>query len=253
MKTLIKDGTIGNEGHQQKADILVVDDRIASILPCGTNTAGCDNVFDAKGCYVLPGIIDTHVHFREPGLTHKALAGGVTSVFEMPNTQPQTTTLAAWEEKMQMAQSRMHVNYAFFPGATNDNLEELRHFDVHSIPGIKLFMGSSTGNMLVDKEQALDGIFSLASEMSLPLMVHCEDATLINQHIEYYKQLTGSDDPDVKLHPLIRDEEACLQSTELAVRLAHKHNTHLYSEGTATSWRQYYRRSNSGPSAVLRT
>lgn len=237
MKTLIKGGTIVNEGQQQKGDILVIDDRIASVSPCGTGAADYDNVIDAEGCYVLPGIIDTHVHFREPGLTHKAdmqseslaaLAGGVTSVFEMPNTQPQTTTLAAWEEKMQMAQSRMHVNYAFFPGATNDNIEELRHFDVHKIPGIKLFMGSSTGNMLVDKEQALDGIFSLASEMSLPLMAHCEDTTLINQHIQYYKQVTGSDDPDVKLHPLIRDEEVCLQSTELAVRLAHKHDTHLH-------------------------
>ena len=237
MKTLIKDGTIVNEGHQQKADILVVDDRIASVFPCGTTATDYDNIIDATDCYVLPGIIDTHVHFREPGLTHKAdmqseslaaLAGGVTSVFEMPNTQPQTTTLSAWEDKMQMAQSRMHVNYAFFPGATNDNLEELRHFDIHKIPGIKLFMGSSTGNMLVDKEQALDGIFSLAHEMSLPLMAHCEDTTLINQHAQYYKQLTGSDDPDVKLHPLIRDEEACLRSTELAVRLAHKHDTHLH-------------------------
>ena len=237
MKTLIKDGTIVNEGHQQKADILIVDERIVSIFPCGTIDADCDNIVDATDCYVLPGIIDTHVHFREPGLTHKAdmqseslaaLAGGVTSVFEMPNTQPQTTTLAAWEDKMQMAQNRMHVNYAFFPGATNDNLEELRRFDVHKIPGIKLFMGSSTGNMLVDKEQALDGIFSLAHEMSLPLMAHCEDTTLINQHIQYYKQLTGSEDPDVKLHPLIRDEEVCLQSTELAVRLAQKHNTHLH-------------------------
>lgn len=237
MKTLIKDGTIVNEGHQQKADILVVDERIASISPCDTIDADCDNIVDANDCYVLPGIIDTHVHFREPGLTHKAdmqseslaaLAGGVTSVFEMPNTQPQTTTLAAWEDKMQIAQSRMHVNYAFFPGATNDNLEELRRFDIHKIPGIKLFMGSSTGNMLVDKEQALDGIFSLAHEMSLPLMAHCEDTTLINQHIQYYKHLTGYDDPDVKLHPLIRDEEVCLQSTELAVRLAQKHDTHLH-------------------------
>ena len=214
MKTLIKDGTIVNEGHQQKADILIVDERIVSIFPCGTIDADCDNIVDATDCYVLPGIIDTHVHFREPGLTHKAdmqseslaaLAGGVTSVFEMPNTQPQTTTLAAWEDKMQMAQNRMHVNYAFFPGATNDNLEELRRFDVHKIPGIKLFMGSSTGNMLVDKEQALDGIFSLAHEMSLPLMAHCEDTTLINQHIQYYKQLTGSEDPDVK--PIIGMEE----------------------------------------------
>ena len=237
MKTLIKDGTIVNEGQQQKADILIIDDRIASVIPCGTVAADYDNVIDATGCYVLPGIIDTHVHFREPGLTHKAdmqseslaaLSGGITSVFEMPNTQPQTTTLAAWEDKVLMAQSRMHVNYAFFPGATNDNIEELRHFDVHKIPGIKLFMGSITGNMLVDKEQSLDGIFSLAHEMALPLMVHCEDTTLINQHAQYYKQLTGSDDPDVKLHPLIRDEEACLQSTELAVKLARKHDTHLH-------------------------
>lgn len=237
MKTLIKDGTIVNEGVRQKADILVIGDRIASVLPHGTSDADCDNVINASGCYVLPGIIDTHVHFREPGLTHKAdmqseslaaLAGGVTSIFDMPNTQPQTTSLAAWDDKMLMAQSRMHVNYAFFPGATNDNLEELRRFDIHKIPGIKLFMGSSTGNMLVDKEQALDGIFSLAREMSLPLMAHCEDTTLVNQHAQYYKHLTGTEDPDVKLHPLIRDEEACLQSTELAVRLARKHNTRLH-------------------------
>lgn len=237
MKTLIKNGTIVNEGQQQKADVLVIDDRIVSILPSGITTVECDIIIDATDCYVLPGIIDTHVHFREPGLTHKgdmhseslaALAGGVTSVFEMPNTQPQTVTLAAWENKIQMAQSRMHVNYAFFPGATNDNLEELRRFDIHKIPGIKLFMGSSTGNMLVDKEQALDGIFSLASELKLPLMAHCEDTNLINQHSQYYKQLTGSDDPDVKLHPLIRDEEVCVQSTELAVKLARKHETHLH-------------------------
>ncbi len=237
MKTIIKGGVVVNEGNLHHSDIVIENDRIIAICPSGKAEGNYDSVIDAEGCYVLPGIIDSHVHFREPGLTHKAdmlsestaaLAGGVTSVFEMPNTSPQTTTLKAWEDKMSIAQNKMRVNYAFFPGATNDNLQELRKFDVHRIPGIKLFMGSSTGNMLVDKEQALDGIFSLATEMSLPLMAHCEDTELINQHAAYYKQITGSDDPDVKLHPLIRDEEVCLRSTELAVKLAHKHNTHLH-------------------------
>lgn len=237
MKTVIRGGIIVNEGCQQKADIVISDDRIAAILPSGENAADCDREIDATGAYVLPGVIDTHVHFREPGMTHKAdmqseslaaLAGGVTSVFEMPNTVPQTTTLKTWEEKMSIAAERMHVNYAFFPGATNDNLDELRKFDVHRIPGIKLFMGSSTGNMLVDREQVLDDIFAFAGASGLPLMAHCEDTELINQHIAYYRQLTGSDDPDVKLHPLIRDEEVCLKSTELAVKLAHRHNTRLH-------------------------
>ena len=132
MKTVIRGGIIVNEGCQQKADIVISDDRIAAILPAGEDAGDCDCEIDATGAYVLPGVIDTHVHFREPGMTHKAdmqseslaaLAGGVTSVFEMPNTVPQTTTLEAWEEKMSLAAERMHVNYAFFPGATNDNLE----------------------------------------------------------------------------------------------------------------------------------
>lgn len=240
MTILIKNGTIVNEGEQLKADILIENDRIKEIIKEGTNAQNdgsfynINKVIDAEGCYVLPGVIDSHVHFREPGLTHKAdmesesraaAFGGVTSVFEMPNTKPQTTTLEALREKEAIAREKMHVNYAFFPGATNDNIEELRQLDVHAVPGIKLFMGSSTGNMLVDKEEALDAVFALAKEMNLPLMAHCEDTETINQRMEYYKQLLKTDDPDVKLHPLIRDEEACMKSSEMGVQFAVKHGT----------------------------
>lgn len=229
-----------NEGCSKKADIIIDNDRISDIIEGGIGTE-CVNSFDvtidAVGAYVMPGVIDSHVHFREPGLIHKAdmqtesrasAYGGVTSVFEMPNTKPQTTTLATWEEKMRMAKEKMHVNYAFFPGATNDNIEELRSFDIHAIPGIKLFMGSSTGNMLVDHEEALDGVFALAKDMGLPLMAHCEDTETINTNMAYYKQLTGTDDPAVQLHPLIRSEEACYMSSELGVRLAKKHGTQFH-------------------------
>ena len=240
MKTLIRKGTLVNEGHVVKADVLIVDDRIEDIIQGGIDTQ-CANSFDviidAEDAYVLPGVIDSHVHFREPGLTHKAdmetesraaAYGGVTTVFDMPNTKPQTTTLAALAEKMAVAREKMHVNYAFFPGATNDNIDELRRLNVHEVPGIKLFMGSSTGNMLVDKEQALDEVFALAKEMGLPLMAHCEDTETINANMAYYKHLTGKEDPDIQLHPLIRSEEACVKSSELGVRLARKHGTQFH-------------------------
>ena len=152
-----------------------------------------------------------------------ALRGGVTSVFEMPNTKPQTTTLEALEEKERIAKEKMHVNYAFFPGATNDNVEELRKLDARTIPGIKLFMGSSTGNMLVDKKESLDGIFALAREMKLPLMAHCEDTEIINRNMAAYKERLRTDDPDVKFHPLVRDEEACYKSSALGSELAMEH------------------------------
>lgn len=251
-KILIQNGTIVNEGKQQKADILIVNDRIEDIFYEGTcndtagsfdsvmdteKTADFDRIIDAEGCYVLPGIIDAHVHFREPGLTHKAdmetesraaAYGGVTSVFEMPNTNPQTTTLEALHDKEELAKERMHVNYAFFPGATNDNIEELRKLDRHSVPGIKLFMGSSTGNMLVDKGQALEDIFQLASEMDMPLMAHCEDTDTINRNMAHYKEQLGTDDPSVTYHPLIRDWDACYKSSAFAAELARKHNTRLH-------------------------
>lgn len=240
MKTLIKGGTIVNEGQKLRADLIVEDDCIKEILIEGIGIKCVDSfdiIVDATGAYVLPGIIDSHVHFREPGLTHKAdmesesraaAWGGVTSVFDMPNTKPQTTTLEALADKQRMAEGRMHVNYAFFPGATNDNIDELRKLNIHTVPGIKLFMGSSTGNMLVDKEDALDAVFKLAKEMNLPLMAHCEDTDIINANMNYYKQVTGKDDPDIQLHPLIRSEEACYKSSELGVKLAQRHGTRFH-------------------------
>ena len=219
-----------------KADLVVDGDRIREITP-SVSPQGGETVIDAEGCYVLPGVIDSHVHFREPGLMHKAdmetesraaAWGGVTSVFEMPNTKPQTTTIEALREKQDLAKGRMHVNYAFFPGATNDNLDELRKLDVHEVPGIKLFMGSSTGNMLVDREEALDGIFALAKELDLPLMAHCEDTEIINHNMARVKEELGMDDPPIQYHPFIRSEEACYRSSLLGVRLAKKHGTRFH-------------------------
>lgn len=247
MTTLIHGGIIVNEGMRRQADIIVEDDRIKEIIPEGISACSTDSfdvVLDASGCYVLPGVIDSHVHFRDPGLTHKgdmhteslaALAGGVTTVFDMPNTKPQTTTVEALHEKQIIAEQKMHVNYAFFPGVTNDNLEELQRIDTTTIPGFKLFMGSSTGNMLVDREQALEAIFRFAGEKGITLMAHCEDTETINRHMAYYKQLTGSDDPDVRLHPLIRNEEACMKSSELGVRLAQKYDTHFHIAHVSTA------------------
>lgn len=247
MTTLIHGGIIVNEGMRRQADIIVEDDRIKEIIPEGISACSTDSfdvVLDASGCYVLPGVIDSHVHFRDPGLTHKgdmqteslaALAGGVTTVFDMPNTKPQTTTVEALHEKQTIAEQKMHVNYAFFPGVTNDNLEELQRIDTTTIPGFKLFMGSSTGNMLVDREQALEAIFRFAGEKGITLMAHCEDTETINRHMAYYKQLTGSDDPDVRLHPLIRNEEACIKSSELGVRLAQKYDTHFHVAHVSTA------------------
>jgi len=182
---------------------------------------------------VLPGIIDDHVHFREPGLTEKAdiesesraaAAGGVTTYFDMPNTVPQTTTLEALEDKFALAAAKSHVNYSFFFGATNDNTDLFPQLDVHRIPGIKLFMGSSTGNMLVDRREALEKIFASAP---LPLMAHCEDTGIINRNMAEAKQKYG-DDPKVIHHPEIRSEEACYESTRLAVELATKHHARLH-------------------------
>ena len=247
MRTLIHGGIIVNEGLRRQGDIIVEDDHIKEISPEGISARSTDSfdvVLDASGCFVLPGIIDTHVHFRDPGLTHKgdmhteslaALAGGVTTVFDMPNTKPQTTSVEALHEKQAIAEKKMHVNYAFFPGVTNDNLEELQRMDKSTIPGFKLFMGSSTGNMLVDREQALEAIFKFAGEKGIPLMAHCEDTETINQHMAYYKQLTGTDDPDVRLHPLIRNEEACLKSSEMGVRLAQKYNTRFHIAHVSTA------------------
>lgn len=240
-----------NEGVSVKGSIVIDGDMIKEIITekGGAMTDGAtsscvtmdetsfDEVLDAEGCLVMPGAIDAHVHFREPGLTHKAdmrtesraaIYGGVTSVFEMPNTKPQTTTAEAMEEKLQIAKESMSVNYAFFPGATNDNLDYLRSLDPKSVPGIKLFMGSSTGNMLVDKEKALDDIFALAKEKDMVVMVHCEDTETINRNMAEMKARYETDDPDVTLHDTIRSAEACYKSSSLAASLARKHGTRLH-------------------------
>ena len=244
MRVLITGGHIVNEGRVVKADIAFEDGNILFIsqAPKYASVAAplFDSIIDAAGCYVLPGIIDDHVHFREPGLTEKAdidtesraaAAGGVTSYFDMPNCNPQTTTLEALEEKFALAREKSHVNYSFFYGATNDNADTFAKLPADRIPGIKLFMGSSTGNMLVDKQQALEYIFKTCK---LPLMAHCEDTDIINQNMAEVKQAWG-DDPQVSLHPLIRSEEACLASSRKAVELAKKYGTRLHIAHISTA------------------
>ena len=240
MKILIIGGLIVNEGRSFKGSLLIDGESIEAVYEGNDHPAvTVDQTIDASGCYVLPGVIDEHVHFREPGLTDKATidsescaaaAGGVTTYFDMPNTVPQTTTLEALEEKFKIAAQSSHVNYSFFFGATNDNTALFSRLDAHRIPGIKLFMGSSTGNMLVDKDQALDTLFKNAK---LPIMAHCEDTAIINRNMQLAKE--GSDDPDVSLHPFIRSEEACLASTQKAVSLAKKHQARLHVAHLSTA------------------
>ena len=243
MRTLIKGGQIVNEARRFKGSIIIDDEQITEIIEgqeSDAQLAGIDKVVDAADCYVLPGIIDTHVHFREPGMTEKAdidsesraaAAGGVTSYLEMPNTAPQTTTIEALEDKFQRAAKSSHVNYSFFFGATNDNSSLFPQLDIHRIPGIKLFMGSSTGNMLVDRDNALEQIFKTAP---LPIMAHCEDTAIINRNMEEAKKAWG-DDPQVGLHALIRSEEACVKSTTKAVELAKKHQARLHVAHLSTA------------------
>lgn len=234
MTTLIKNATVVNEGKSFKASIIINGDKITDIIENDITPRGdFDEIVDATGCFVLPGVIDDHVHFREPGMTAKAdiesesraaAYGGVTSYFDMPNTKPQTTTRQELENKLQLGKEKSHVNYAFFIGATNKNIKEITSVDPHSVPGVKLFMGSSTGNMLVDQQDALQQIFS---QVKLPIMTHCEDTETINRNMAEAKLKYG-EDPDVIHHPEIRSEEACYRSTKLAVTLAKENNARLH-------------------------
>lgn len=234
MKTLITNAVIVNEGRRYDGSIVIEDGRIAEITetPIQPDPSVSETI-DASGCLVLPGVIDSHVHFREPGLTDKAdiasesraaAAGGVTTYFDMPNTVPQTTTPEALEEKFRMAAEKSRVNYSFFFGATNDNLPLIDRLDAGRIPGVKLFMGSSTGNMLVDRREALERIFST---VKMPVMAHCEDTSIINRNMEEARR-SDPRFPDVSLHPLIRSAEACYESTSLAVSLARRYGTRLH-------------------------
>ena len=239
MRTFVKGGRIVNEGRVVDSNIVIEDGHIAEITHYQPE-ALFDEVINASGCYVLPGVIDDHVHFREPGLTAKAdiesesraaAAGGVTSYFDMPNCVPQTTTLEALDAKFRLAAQKSHVNYSFFYGATNDNADTFAQLDPHRIPGIKLFMGSSTGNMLVDRKEALERIFKTCQ---LPLMAHCEDTAIINRNMEEAKMAWG-EDPPISLHAMIRSEEACMASTMKAVELARKYGTRLHIAHISTA------------------
>ena len=240
MRHYIKNATIVNEGRTFSGNILIENDRIAEITDNTATPRQADHTVDASGCFVFPGVIDTHVHFREPGLTQKAdiesesraaAWGGVTSYFDMPNTVPQTTTKEALCQKQRLAAEKSHVNYAFFFGATNDNAHLFAELDPHQVPGIKLFMGSSTGNMLVDKYDSLIEIFRSAR---LPLVAHCEDTAIINENMRQAK-LSHGDDPDVRLHQLIRSEEACYESSFLAVQMAKAFGTRLHVAHVSTA------------------
>lgn len=236
---IIYNGTIVNEGRQAVGSLVITDGRIAEVITeanANLNKYTDHEIIDAKDCYVLPGIIDTHVHFREPGLTHKAdiasesraaAFGGITSYFDMPNTNPQTTTLEALREKQALAKEKSLVNWTFFPGATNDNIEEIEKIDASEIPGIKLFMGSSTGNMLVDKYGSLIKIFQSAAKSGLVIMAHCEDTEIINANMKKTKEQMG-EDPDVMFHPIIRSEDACMESSCLAANLARQTGAKLH-------------------------
>ncbi|NQV01186.1 MAG: dihydroorotase, partial [Bacteroidia bacterium] len=188
---------------------------------------------DASGKFLLPGIIDDQVHFRDPGLTTKgdlytesraAVAGGVTSFMDMPNTNPKTTTLKLLEEKFDLAAGKSLANYTFFLGATNDNLDEIRHADLRQVPGVKVFMGASTGNMLVDQQKALEGIFSQSPVL---IAIHSEDEEIIQANIRFFRERYGEDVP-MEAHPLIRSAEACFRSSERAARLARKYGSRLH-------------------------
>lgn len=228
---LIRNGRVVNRGQTLEQDILLRNGRIEKIA--GSIGTAADIELDAGGNFVIPGIIDDQVHFREPGLTHKAsiatesraaVAGGVTSFMEMPNVKPPAVTQELLEEKYRIAAATSLANYSFFMGATNDNLAEVLRTDPRRVCGIKIFMGSSTGNMLVDNRQALEHIFS---ESPMLIATHCEDEATVRHNLERYKQQYG-DRLDASFHPLIRNEEACYLSSSLAVELAKKYGTRLH-------------------------
>jgi dihydroorotase len=228
---LIKNGKLVNEGKIQEQDILIVNDKIEKI---GVNLSHeSAEVIDAKGNYVFPGAIDDQVHFREPGLTHKAnlftesraaVAGGITSFMEMPNTVPNTLTQELLEDKYQIAAKSSLANYSFFMGASNDNIEEVLKTNPKTVCGVKVFMGSSTGNMLVDNETTLTNIFS---QCKMLIATHCEDEATVRKNLAEYKEKYGDDIP-MEFHPIIRSEEACYLSSSMAVELAKKYNTRLH-------------------------
>ena len=236
---LIKDAFVVNEGSTQRKSVLVENGRIAKIANEIPATEGVI-VIDAEGKHLLPGVIDTHVHFRDPGLTHKAdfytescaaVAGGVTSVIDMPNTKPQTTTEALLDEKIAMASAKSLCNFGFMVGATNDNIDTLNTIDTAKYAAIKLFMGSSTGNMLVSDDAALERLFQTAKK---PIVAHCEDEARIAERTAIAKDRWGDNAP-ASAHAFIRDDEACFRSTHKAVGLAQHFGSRLHVAHVTTA------------------
>jgi dihydroorotase len=231
---LIQNARIINEGKIFGGDLLIKDELISAIgAPRQVKAPPGTKQIDASGLLLIPGIIDDHVHFREPGLTHKgdifsescaAAAGGITSFMDMPNTVPQTVTLDTLNDKYILGLEKSLINYSFYIGATNDNLDEILRADPSKVCGIKLFMGSSTGNMLVDNEKALQELFKKAA---IPITAHCEDEPIIRKNIDIFRQKYGEDVP-VNMHPLIRSREACFKSSSRAISLAKEYNTRLH-------------------------
>jgi len=231
-RTLIKDAYIINEGKRSKGSVVIEGSIIKEVLPTGEMPKKeCDDVIEAKGLTLIPGVIDGHVHFRDPGLTYKATvrsesmaaaAGGVTSIMDMPNTKPQTITLEAWKDKMQHFAENCLVNYSCYFGATNDNIDDLAKLDVKHTCGVKVFMGASTGNMLVNDNHTLQCIFKKS-----PILVatHCEDQQLIDLHMNPYK---GEYDLPIQMHSEIRNELVCYNSSSHAVKLAQEYGTRLH-------------------------
>jgi dihydroorotase len=232
MKTiLITNANIVNEGAIVAGDVLIKEGFIERIEK--NLSINADIIIDAKGKHLIPGVIDDQVHFREPGLTHKAnirsesraaVAGGTTSFMEMPNTLPNTLTQALLEEKYKIGSESSLANYSFFMGASNDNIDDVVRTDKKNVCGIKVFMGSSTGNMLVDNEKTLESIFSNAGML---VATHCEDESTIRENVEIYKAIYGDDAP-AAIHPEIRNEDACYKSSSMAVELAERYNTRLH-------------------------
>lgn len=232
---IIRNATIVNEGRTFTGSVLISGEYIKAIYE-GSQFIDLSEPFteiDATGLLLLPGIIDDQVHFRDPGLTTKgdlyseskaAVAGGVTSYMDMPNTRPQATTVGILEDKYSLAATKSLANYSFLMGVTNDNIEELKKVDPHNVAGVKMFMGSSTGNMLVDNQTTLNRVFS---EIKMLIVTHCEDEPIIQHNIQHYKELMGEDIP-IEYHPLIRSAEACYKSSAFAVELATKYNSRLH-------------------------
>ncbi len=232
MSILITNANIVNEGKVAEGDVYIEDNYIKAI-GSDLSSKNAKRVIDAKGKYLFPGLIDDQVHFREPGLTHKAtihsesraaVAGGITSFMEMPNTNPPAFTQALLEDKYQIAAKNSLANYSFFMGASNDNLDEVLKTNITKVCGLKIFMGSSTGNLLVDNEKTLEGFFS---QFPSQIATHCEDEETIRKNTAYYREKYG-EDIAIKYHPLIRSEEGCYKSSSFAVALAKKHNTKLH-------------------------